>query len=492
MRIRRRTIYSQILDVDEGELEQIVGLLTFEQDDGILKCLITDSGKFLSGLVPFLQSKGVKFDIEDAECIPLYPILQAKDLVLPNLLDDRILRDYQIKGTIKTLAVGRGILQSSTGSGKTEMAAAAIEHYRCLGNVKTVICLVPTVFLMEQLADKFESWGLGKVGRMGKGNVYEGEDIVVAVVNSAFNALESGEPANLHIRNADMLILDEAHHAKANMWRKVCESCKARIRLAYTATAYSDPEKYSYEDLILIGLIGPIFYEVRSVDLRRRGYLANPTVTFLRPKSSLVPSWSWTKVYKLGIVRNKARNSMIVSLAHRLYEANRRTMIFVGYKWHGHLLAQMLQDAGCESIFVHGGSTVFRYTPSGVRRRTSWGIDRIADYVNNRDRSIVIATSVLDEGIDVPIIDSLIMAAGMKKYRRTIQRAGRGMRPKGFDNRVYIFDFWDCSHRFLLTQSKYRLWTYQVEEYHISKSLEETSELIGTDLVSDEKFLHDG
>jgi superfamily II DNA or RNA helicase len=71
------------------------------------------------------------------------------------------------------------------------------------------------------------------------------------------------------------------------------------------------------------------------------------------------------------------------------------------------------------------------------------------------------------------------MATGMKKYRRTVQRAGRGMRPKNGTNKVYIFDFWDENHLFLKRQSEYRLWTYREEEFDISESLNETANGMG-------------
>jgi superfamily II DNA or RNA helicase len=255
---------------------------------------------------------------------------------------------------------------------------------------------------------------------------------------------------------------------------------------------HDDPERYSYSDLVLIGLIGPIIYEIRSKELRERGYLADPLVTILKTRTGRIPMWNWQTVYDIGIVRNKVRNSMIVSLAKSCHRSGYKTMIFVGRRKHGHNLAQALSRlVSCQCVFVHGESTAFIYNPSGSVRKERWDVSDIADYINNNENAILITTTVLDEGLDVPVINVLIMGTGMKKYRRTVQRCGRGMRPKDGQNKVYIFDFWDEGHVFVRKQSEYRLWTYKIEEFDISDSLDATADCMGVELEIDRHLLKD-
>jgi ERCC4-related helicase len=165
-------------------------------------------------------------------------------------------------------------------------------------------------------------------------------------------------------------------------------------------------------------------------------------------------------------------------------------MIFVGRRAHGHQLAKYLAAFGCEALFVHGGSNVYLYRPSGHMQHDVWTIEQIAEYVNSRERCILICTQVLDEGVDIPVINVLIMAAALKKYRRTVQRAGRGMRPKEGQNRVFIFDFWDEGHPYLVKHSDYRKWTYEREEYDFSESLNKTAEVMGCPLVAKKSLLN--
>lgn len=443
---------------------------------------------FYSGLVPWLSQQGVDFQIEDDQ---QPEPLAVKDIVVdPTILKNRTLRDYQIAATRKAMHYGRGIVQSPTGSGKSEMAAAAYAHFNLYGLVDTMVYLTPTIFLMEQTASKLEYFGLGPVGRVGGGYKFKpGYQIYVFVVSSAYRGLQKRTIANF-IARADLLVLDEAHHAAAKSWTQVAEWCRSPYRLAYTATVHDDPECYSYIDMVLIGLMGPIFFEVRSKELRERGYLADPLVTVLRTRSQRITLWDWDGVYVAGIVHNRIRNSMIVSLAAGCFKGGNKVMIFISRRKHGHRLAKALVPiTGKEVCFVHGDNTAHIYRPSGIVKRHRWSVKDIADYINERDQAILITTTVLDEGLDIPVINVLIMGTAMKKYRRTVQRCGRGMRPKEGQNKVFIFDFYDDNHPYLEKHSKYRLWTYEEEIFHMSPSLDHTAVVMGAQLEANRQLL---
>jgi superfamily II DNA or RNA helicase len=92
----------------------------------------------------------------------------------------------------------------------------------------------------------------------------------------------------------------------------------------------------------------------------------------------------------------------------------------------------------------------------------------------------------MDEGVDCPSFNALIMSTAMKKYRRTVQRVGRGMRPKQDDNSVYIFDFVDSMHPGLLEHSEYRIQTYQLEMFDMTGDLSVTSDRMKIPLTAED------
>lgn len=494
MKVRRETIWTEVLDGTDEEIADLQHVLTFESDTETRSLFDDVENRFYSGLIPFLETHGFSFEVLDEAPTPNVPVKDAT--IDPTALQGLELRDYQILATRKTLHYGRGIVQAPTGSGKTAMAAAAIQHYRLYGLVGSVVAITPSVFLMQQMANSFEAFGLGEVIRVGGHHKFpaqrKGRDIGVFVIDSAVNAIQTNRnDSGDFIREADLLILEEAHHTKADTWVLAVEECQAQLRLAYTATVHEDPEKWSYGDLVLMGLTGKIFFELRSKELRTRGFLADPLVTVIKVKTGRIPVWSWHNVYQKGIVGNKVRNSMIISLASSVYEGGNKVMIFVGQKKHGHDLARKIAWMGCDCVFVHGGSAAHLYNARGECLTKHWNVDDIARYVNQNDRCVLITTQVLDEGLDVPAVNVLIMATGMEKYRRTVQRCGRGMRPKPGQNKVFIFDFYDENHPYLKKHSEYRMWTYREEEYEISESLEQTMSVLGCPIVVMRSCLRD-
>jgi superfamily II DNA or RNA helicase len=57
--------------------------------------------------------------------------------------------------------------------------------------------------------------------------------------------------------------------------------------------------------------------------------------------------------------------------------------------------------------------------------------------------SVIIATQLADEGLDVPNLDCLILASGGRAAGRAIQRAGRIMRIADDKQKPIIFDLVD-------------------------------------------------
>jgi superfamily II DNA or RNA helicase len=81
-----------------------------------------------------------------------------------------------------------------------------------------------------------------------------------------------------------------------------------------------------------------------------------------------------------------------------------------------------------------------------------------------RDKSnpVLIATSLADEGLDLPSLDVLILAGAGKSETRALQRIGRVIRPHPGKKRATIVDFWDqCLY--LEQHSRQRFEIYQTE-----------------------------
>lgn len=470
------------------EYNQVKRVLTFDDHDSYLDL----EGIMYTGLLDFVQDQlGEHYPIELEDTYQYDHPKSIKDIdisddYVPLDEDHHRLRAYQIKAIKKAIWKGRGIIEIATGGGKTEVISAIFKYLLDNGYAKQIFFVAETRFLMNQAADRFERRGLGDyVRRLGGGNQFVPGAIQVCVVDSLRRALETqDEDICDAFAECDVICFDECHHLQAASWIRIGEECPAKYRYGLTATLWSDPLKYSHSDFRLIGLTGSPVACIPSVVLRRQGYLAEPYVTMLQVDYPAVYQRKWKDYYQAGIVEHPRRNSFIVSLAYSLYEGRYKTLVFVNYIAHGLCLVKALRELGVENAcFVRGGESMYQWRPSGRWDRSHTSIEKLAEMVRDEEQCVVVGNVVLDEGIDVPSFNALIMGTAMKKYRRSLQRVGRGMRPKEGDNSVYIFDFIDGIQEKLMEHSLYRMRTYELEEYEFSPNLMTTCERMGIPIL---------
>lgn len=469
-------------------------MLCFGDHDSFM----SKNGFLYTGLVDFVKEQlAHKYTVEIQEEYER-PHVPIKDIKFPanyiaNNNPDWQDRPYQYITARKAIHAARGVIEIATGGGKTEVAAIIIKWLMEMGYVKKVYFVAGTQFLMGQAADRFESRGLKGVGRMGAGNRFRDLPIQVCVIDSLYRGIQQGDAEIVgDFLECDLIFFDECHHLSAKSWTLIGEHCLAKFRFGLTATLWSDPFKFSYDDFYLIGLTGALVAHVPSSVLRRQGFLADPMVTLLEIATPPVVAprgeRAWDLLYAAGIVKHKTRNSVGISIARSLYEGGYKTLYFVQQVKHGLQIVKYLREFGCKNVhFVRGGQLMYTWMPSGRWETKKVSIKQLSEIVNDNDDVLIVGNVVMDEGIDVPAFNALIMGTAMKKYRRTVQRAGRGMRPKAGDNRVYIFDFIDRTHDTLLRHSEYRVKTYELEEFQFAESLEETCEAMGIPILLPEK-----
>src|SRR5699024_3107799 len=117
-------------------------------------------------------------------------------------------------------------------------------------------------------------------------------------------------------------------------------------------------------------------------------------------------------------------------------------------------LFRSLNDLDVEHYFLHGE------IDSDTRR------EKLNDMRSGKLK-VMIATSLIDEGVDISGINALILGAGGKSLRQTLQRIGRAVRKKKDDNTTQIFDINDMTNRLLYTHSKERRKIYEEEDFEI-------------------------
>jgi superfamily II DNA or RNA helicase len=253
-----------------------------------------------------------------------------------------------------------------------------------------------------------------------------------------------------------VMIADEVHHAKAETWYTSLSMCENAIyRVGLTGTV-DKKDKMKWQRLQ--ALFNSIVVRVSNEFLINEGISSKPTIRLIpiQEPRNIELAGNFMEAYKLGIVQNEYRNKIAADLVES-YRKKRPGGILVSVKEieHGDAILEMLRDRGLEAEFIHGSSDADHRTTQLQRFSTG-------------ELGILIASTIIDEGVDMKSIGCMVLAAGGKSMRQQLQRIGRGLRLNGIDgNSVMVFDFYDQTNKYLLSHSNERIKLFKEEKFDV-------------------------
>lgn len=359
--------------------------------------------------------------------------------------------DYQPEVADAMLRAQRGVAAVATNGGKTEIACLVTAALR----VPTLF-MVPGKELLHQTAKRFRRrlrLYQDEVGVVGDGIWKPGSWVTVATAATLSRGLKKAKVRDF-LDGIDLFFADECHHAASDTWYKVLRACPAFFRFGLSGTPL---KRSDGADLKLVGVTGEIVSEIRNKFLIERGISNEVEIRFLRvdqPKG--IPKGTpWDDVYKLGIVENVYRNTELCRRVAEFVDDGKQCVMMVKELEHGRRLDKKLWDFRPGSFVTH--QFINGEESSDVRQKA------LEDFVNG-DLKVLIVTSILDQGVDVPNIDVLVPAGGGKSSIKTLQRVGRGLRKGGASDRLIVLETADMTHHYLTDHSLQRMKDYKAEE----------------------------
>lgn len=231
----------------------------------------------------------------------------------------------------------------------------------------------------------------------------------------------------------ECVIMEEAHEASGNSYYDIMRHCvNAHYRLALTATPFMKEDEEA--NMRLMACCGPVGYRVTEKQLIDAGILAKPFFKYVTIKNrppKLYRHTGWQAAYRLGVVECKERNELVVAEAVKAHRYGLSVMALVQHTAHGDLLKHMLTLAGLRVRFISGEC-------DHATRKTA--LQELAD----KKIDVLIGTTILDVGVDVPATGMIILAGAGKAEVALRQRIGRGLRAKkSGPNVAFIVDFED-------------------------------------------------
>lgn len=386
------------------------------------------------------------------------------------------LRQYQQQAIASWFAnKGRGTLKMATGSGKTITALAiATELYQKI-NLQVLLVVCPYRHLVTQWARECNKFNLNPIlafenvqswqSQLSTAlyNVGSGNQPFVTVITTNSTLMGDGLQSQLkYFPDKTLIVGDEAHNLGAP---RLEQSLPRRVglRLALSAT----PERYFDEQgtQFLFDYFGPVLQpELTLADAIRQGalvrYLYYPILVDLTEAEAYAYARLTTRIgWALASKEDGADNDTLTSLlmqrsrligaAANKLEALRQLMAKRLETYHtlfycgdGSVEESLSEEstrqlaAVVRMLGIELGYRVNTYTAEtplaereDLRRQFETG-----------ELQGLVAIRCLDEGVDIPAIQTAVILASSGNPRQFIQRRGRILRPYPGKQRATLFD----------------------------------------------------
>ncbi len=369
------------------------------------------------------------------------------------------LRPDQIKAVKEISKHEFGVLVAPPGVGKTVMGCQLIAKRKL-----STLVLVHRKPLMEQWIERIKEFldiDPKEIGSYGGSRKKPKGKIDIAMLQTVSNLEDSVE----FLSNYGQIIIDECHHIPALSFEAVLKKIPAKYCVGLTATPY----RKDGHQAILHMQCGPIRHEMEEYgakDLKKQVIIKETSLYIPHEFSGQIPIH---EIWK-QLINDEARNEMIVDDIIECIGDNSYPLIVSDRKEHIANLDKVISMKldGNNEKEVKGLTLV---GDMGVKARREV-MKEIDDCVSNNKRFYILATGAfIGEGVDLPILDRLILAMPISFKGRLKQYTGRIHRPFDGKKEVRIYDYLDPNLGLTISMFKKRLRVYKEMDYEIKSSV---------------------
>lgn len=329
-------------------------------------------------------------------------------------------RLLQFTGVLYAAAGSGVLLVAPTGAGKTVIAGHLIRVLVRFG--LRILFVAERKELLDQAASTFRGLGLSVAElRSGRDKLDPEAPVVVA---------SKGVLVNLHrtkgatLPDAGVVVVDEAHRAFSRDWEELLlEGYASAFRLGLSAT----PERLDGKPLS--GLFGRLVnLDVSTMELIKAGRLA--AVRYMTP----VDPQEWTfsmqgqDFSRSSVARGMRRmRHEIVGAWMRHAHERTRTVAFCVTADQADELAEEFRERGVPAVSVHA-------------KNTDLERDDALRAFERGEVKVLCSVDLFVEGLDLPEVDTVLLARPTMSLRVFLQSIGRGMRAKSNGGNLLVLD----------------------------------------------------
>lgn len=324
------------------------------------------------------------------------------------------LRDYQQEAVAALLERTQGVLEASTGAGKTVMALSIIAARK-----QPALILVHNVELMRQWQERIRQFLGVEAGQVGAGKC-DVKPVTVGIVNSVRSRLDE------LVQHFGHIVVDECHRCPSTMFTECVRGFDAKFLLGLSATPYRRDGLTS-----AIGFyIGPVLHRVDPARLRDIGAVLRPEIVARETRFDFGGNASEDYQAMLtALALDQTRNEQIaVDVQSEVARGTGTALVVSDRVAHLEALSAVLARRGENMVLLTGA------TPKKQRAAI---VERLA---RGDVRVLGSTVQLIGEGFDAPGLSSLFLTTPIKFTGRVLQVVGRVLRPKdGKTPRIYDY-----------------------------------------------------
>jgi superfamily II DNA or RNA helicase len=311
-----------------------------------------------------------------------------------------------------------GVLVAPPGAGKTVMACALIAHHA----VPTAI-VVDRRELLEQWRERLAAFldlRPSAIGMIGAGKTRRTDNVDLIMLPT----LARRAPDGL-LDGYGLVVVDECHGLGAPAAYAAISQARAARWIGLSATPY----RADNLDGLITFACGPVRHSIEPAPTVPQRLIVHTTAFTTQETGTDGPSIQ--AIYG-ELATNPRRNQQILAHLQDAAQRGRRILMLTNRIGHLDLLATSLRAVGIEPMVLHG------QLPPAERRATR---EQLA---NGIGAPYVLLAKIASEGLDLPDLDTLILASPAAFKGRVVQQVGRIQRAHSRKISIEVHDYLDA------------------------------------------------
>lgn len=401
--------------------------------DGMVH-FVSKYGKFKIGMLPRIYELCKEWGLKP-KLVDLRPKIEVPKKVCTHIGDYR-LRPEQIQAIDKIIhnKIGGcsfqvGVIDATVNFGKSLLMAALYYTY---GKKLKTLLITGDADWLQQAKEEFKQYVPDeKITFIQGSKVQNWSNFSIGMVQSISRNIKNYQN---ELAKIDMVLVDEADLAGSKTYQTVITHLyNTKIRLGLSGTIYmSKLAKDKLNNWNLEAFFGKVMYEFRLADSIKKGYSTKTIVKLIDPSSWYLPQsqGSYNRVYEEVVLSFQNLRLIQDRLIWNLKRDRIPALVVCKFVNHCEIIYKYLKrvlDKKYTIEFAHVN------TPNKER-------NRIMKNFREGKLDILISTTIIARGKNIPSLKYLINAAGMNSQEKNIQFLGRLVRTHKSKNKVYLDD----------------------------------------------------